>query len=99
MTVLFRTFRFFFLITTLLLTFCPFAQAQTLKAYLSSYKNLLKTYVDDQGLVDYQGLKAHREKLDQAVEAFGSFNPQSFKSWNDPDQITFFLNAYNLFTL
>src|SRR5689334_19715715 len=63
------------------------------------YDFILKTYVDNKGMVDYQGLKAHREKLDLVADSIGKLDPNVFDSWNPKEKIAFYLNTYNLFTL
>lgn len=63
-----------------------------------SYAELLKTYVNEAGFVDYHGLQA-----DAALKPFnrslGEVTPERFASWNESDQIAYLINAYNAFTL
>lgn len=63
------------------------------------YGNVLQTYVDDQGLVDYTGLQANRSQLDQFNQSLGAVTPETYESWNEAEQIAFLINAYNAFTL
>ena len=63
------------------------------------YAEVLQTYVDDKGLVDYVGLQANREQLDRFNRSLGAVSPQSYASWNEAEQIAFLINAYNAFTL
>ena len=63
------------------------------------YDRLLKTYVDDEGLVDYRGLKEERARLDHYLERVGAVPPPVFSSWNSDARKAFLINAYNAFTL
>jgi hypothetical protein len=59
----------------------------------------LKTYVDDNGMVDYRGLKAGPEKLIAYIEAMSRLPRSRYEAWSDDAKIAFWLNAYNGLTL
>jgi len=61
------------------------------------YDQLLKKYVDDKGLVNYKGLNADRSKLKDYLSTLESNPPQS--SWTDDQELTYWINAYNAYTL
>lgn len=63
------------------------------------FAEVLQTYVNDQGLVDYAGLQANREQLDRFNQSLGAVSPQTYAAWNEAEQIAFLSNAYNAFTL
>ena len=63
------------------------------------YAQVLQTYVDDKGLVDYAGLQANREQLDRFNQSLGEVTPEVYASWSEAEQIAFLSNAYNSFTL
>lgn len=63
------------------------------------YTNLLKTYVNDGGLVNYQGLQANRKPLDRFVAAISAVASETYQSWNDKTKLAFLINAYNALTL
>lgn len=63
------------------------------------YAEVLQTYVDDMGLVDYVGLQANREQLDRFNQSLGEVSPETYASWSEAEQIAFLSNAYNAFTL
>lgn len=65
----------------------------------SVYAELLKTYVDNNGLVDYKGLKADQSKLDSFLQDMNAVKESDFKQWEEKDQIAYWINAYNAFTL
>ncbi len=60
------------------------------------WNNVLRTYVNDEGLVNYDGLKANRGKLDQFVAQVKTANIDSLSS---NEKKTFWINAYNALTL
>ena len=64
-----------------------------------NYGDVLQTYVDDQGLVDYTALQANREQLDQFNQSLGTVAPNTYANWSESEQIAFLINAYNAFTL
>jgi hypothetical protein len=76
------------------------AQEQDSSAFdYADYAAVLKTYVDDKGMVDYRGLKASPEKLIGYVEAMSRLPRSRYEGWSDDAKIAFWLNAYNGLTL
>jgi hypothetical protein len=63
----------------------------------SALDGLLKTFVNDEGWVDYTGLQREPAKLDAYLATLGAAAPQSFSS--DSECLAFWINAYNAFTL
>ena len=63
------------------------------------YADILTTYVDDQGMVDYEGLQQNRAALDQFNASIGEVSPATYSAWSDDEKLAFLLNAYNSFTL
>jgi hypothetical protein len=57
----------------------------------------LAQFIDDDGLVDYAGLKAHRQAL--SYEYYAGFDDAHYKSFSEKQRIAFWINAYNEFTL
>ncbi|MEB3341419.1 DUF547 domain-containing protein [Okeania sp.] len=64
-----------------------------------NYTSILKEYVNDQGLVDYEKLKENRQPLDEFNAAIGAVTPSTYNSWNDSEKIAFLINSYNSLTL
>lgn len=62
-------------------------------------KELLNTYVDGHGNVDYTTLRRKRGELYGIVREFENVNPQEYLPWGRNEKIAFWLNAYNIFTL
>ncbi|MFH0822177.1 MAG: DUF547 domain-containing protein [Pseudomonadota bacterium] len=67
-----------------------------------SYDNFAKVlgvYVDERGMVDYQGLKAHRKPLDDFIASLSRLAPKIYEGWTDKAKPAFWINAYNALTL
>jgi hypothetical protein len=63
------------------------------------YASTLDKFVDSRGMVDYKSLKTNRGGLDSFVVALGNLDGELLASWSEQEQIAFWLNAYNAFTL
>ena len=62
---------------------------------------VLQTYVDSSGLVDYAALKADRQALDTYIAALNATSPDSDPSQfpTPQDKLAYWINAYNAFVL
>lgn len=58
---------------------------------------LLKTHVSSTGNVDYKGIKAHEADLDAYLTVLSNNHPTA--AWDKNDQLAFWINAYNAFTV
>jgi len=58
--------------------------------------NILSSFVDNEGMVDYRKLKQKREKLKQLLNEFAKLKRNEYDSWPREDKIAFWINAYNL---
>ena len=76
----------------------PFSLAQAGFNY-QDYAQVLKTYVNAQGLVNYSGLQANRAQLDRFVQSMGAVPQNVYQSWSEQQRLAFLINAYNAFTL
>ncbi len=63
------------------------------------YAALLAEFVDEQGLVDYRGLKQNRSSLDSFSLSLEGVGAESYAGWKREEQIALWINAYNAFTL
>lgn len=62
--------------TTLLgVLFSAYAQEDIPQFSYDDYATVLKTFVDNQGMINYKNLKANREELDAFVSNIGELNP------------------------
>ncbi|MEO9476897.1 MAG: DUF547 domain-containing protein [Cyclobacteriaceae bacterium] len=73
-------------------------QAGTSPISHSLFDKLLKKHVDDVGLVDYKGFLADRDKLRQYLDLLSNNAPNN-EQWTDHDQIAYWINAYNAYTI
>ncbi|MFN3201467.1 MAG: DUF547 domain-containing protein [Bradymonadia bacterium] len=67
----------------------------------TDWTEVLKTYVDDAGRVNYSALKANREGLDRFVALIAAAGPRKtpnlFKT--KEDRLAYYINAYNALTM
>lgn len=88
------------LLCSMLIVFCNTA---TLKGGESSpvdhkpWDELLKKHVSADGLVDYMGFLSDSAKLDQYLNILSQNHPND--GWSESEQLAFWINAYNAFTI
>lgn len=63
----------------------------------SEWSNILEKFVDEQGFVNYSGLLDNKQSL-LNYTTYLSENPPT-ASWNKNDQLAYWINAYNAFTV
>jgi len=64
-----------------------------------NYAEILKSYIDNKGMVNYKQLKANRAKLDSFTRELSRLDDQTYIKWSNKDKIAFWINAYNGLTL
>lgn len=64
-----------------------------------AYAATLRAYVDDNGMVDYQALKADHQRLDEFLLAMARVDKAAYDEWSEDAQVAFWINAYNALTL
>lgn len=64
---------------------------------VSGYDRLLRTYVTDDGWVDYAGMARERSVLNRFLAEAGKVSPEDLKSKDE--KLAFWINVYNAFTL
>lgn len=62
------------------------------------FDSLLSRHVDKEGLVDYEGFITDKEGLEAYLQLL-SQNPPDRNSWSREEQLAYWINAYNAFTL
>lgn len=78
----------------------PNIQGTTEEYDFHEYKNLnllLQRYVTNKGKVNYVGIKKDKTFLHTIIEEFESNFPS--KSWSNTQRLTYWINAYNLYTI
>ncbi|MBO1351830.1 MAG: DUF547 domain-containing protein [Hormoscilla sp. GUM202] len=63
------------------------------------YAAVLKTYVNQNARVDYNNLQANRQQLDAFNASLANVDRGTYAAWSEGQQIAFWINAYNAFTL
>ncbi len=65
-------------------------------SFYEKYADILNTFVDRDGMVDYDTLRRRRLDLKKLLNEFDEFDPNKYKAWPREDKIAFWINAYNL---
>jgi len=63
------------------------------------YAAVLASNVDDVGMVKYAALRANPEDLNAYLTNIANLNPDAFAKWSEAEQVAFWCNAYNAYTL
>ena len=63
---------------------------------VAEYAEVLKAYVDPNGMVNYAALSKDRKQLDDFIQSLETPNAEG---WSEQDWIAFWINAYNARTL
>jgi hypothetical protein len=58
--------------------------------------DILKEYVDDNGMVDYSTLRVKRYQLKDVLDKFDTLKASKYNSWSREEKIAFWINAYNM---
>jgi hypothetical protein len=70
------------------------------KEYTALLESVVKLSDDDlQTRVDYQQLNDKQATLDKVLVPFSEVNEEQYKRWDSSQQLSYLINAYNLFTL
>lgn len=64
----------------------------------TSFDQLLQAHVSKQGKVDYSGFIAEVDKLDAYLNLL-STNPPDRETWSEEEQLAYWINAYNAYTI
>lgn len=62
-----------------------------------SWDTFLKKYVSASGDVDYKSIKANKKELEAITKTFSATSVLT--SWSKNDQLAFWINTYNVFTI
>lgn len=80
--------------------YCPCSSAQNAPAKPVSHDlwdGLLKKHVRQDGLVDYKNFQRDTSELRRYLDLLGSAHPDD--SWSRTEQMAYWINAYNAFTI
>jgi hypothetical protein len=94
-TVLFSAFLVFLLACG---TSAPASDAAPADVSHDGWDRLLKKHVDSRGMVNYKGFKADRAELKKYLDQL-SKNAPNEKTWSKDEQLAYWINAYNAYTV
>ncbi|MCP4501907.1 MAG: DUF547 domain-containing protein [Deltaproteobacteria bacterium] len=78
------------------------AERESIKTFDASlFEKVLLTYVYDEGKVNYGGLKRNPENIERFASLIANVRPNTFPASfpTRADQLAYYLNAHNAFTL
>lgn len=76
-----------------------FVQAAADTFSFQDYGLVLQEFVNQEGLVNYRDLKADPQRLQDFLQTMVQLRPEDYQDWQVPQQIAFWINAYNSLTL
>ncbi len=77
-------------------TTTPENERSALPAVYERYANILKTYVREDGWVDYGSLRRRRLELKPLLMELDELDPNVYQGWSQNEKLAFWINAYNL---
>ncbi|HMU04542.1 MAG TPA: DUF547 domain-containing protein [Saprospiraceae bacterium] len=81
----------------LVFLFCCIKVTADAQSDHKAWDSFLKKYVSASGDVDYKSIKANKSELDAITKIFSATSVAT--SWSKNDQLAFWINAYNAFTI
>ncbi len=90
----------FFLLAVFLLSSCEVkdVQSNSMPVKHDDWDALVKQHVNEVGWVDYKGFMADSTKLQNYLDLLRSSHPNK-KNWSRNEQLAYWINAYNAFTV
>jgi hypothetical protein len=79
------------------MVFCTFNALFATPPSHETWDALLKKHVSATGQVNYKGIKAEKFKLEDYLKTLSTNAPE--ESWSKAEQMAFWINAYNAFTI
>ncbi|HDY88243.1 MAG TPA: DUF547 domain-containing protein [bacterium] len=74
-------------------------QNNFINIFSEEYASILKSYVDDSGMVNYRELKKNNDRLEFAYNALAKIQEAEYNQWTESEKIAFLINTYNFLTL
>jgi hypothetical protein len=66
---------------------------------LAAFEEVLTSYVNEDGMVDYAALKENTAELDRYLDSLDALPRSTYEAWPDDRKIAMWINAYNAYTL
>jgi len=76
-----------------------FSGNKTNSFYYKDYSYILRTYVNNDGMVNYKKLKTDKALLDKFIISIGALDEKIYNTWNRNEKLAFWINTYNALTL
>lgn len=76
-----------------------FGSVQAANPLADDFAAVLKTHVNQSGMVNYRGFKDNPGRLISFVAAIDVLTPDVYRKWSEKEKIAFWINAYNALTL
>lgn len=64
--------------------------------FYDKYAEILKEFVDDKGMVNYDMLRRNKPAMNKLLDELAELDPNKYKSWPTEDKIALWINAYNI---
>jgi hypothetical protein len=64
----------------------------------ANYNSFLAKYVSEKGNVNYEKIKKNKAELEAILEEFSNNQPTN-KDWSKKEELAYFINTYNVYTL
>jgi hypothetical protein len=77
-------------------TTAPASEGPALYSFQEGYSDILETYVQDDGWVDYGSLRRRRLELKPLLMELDELDPNVYRRWSQDEKLAFWINAYNL---
>ena len=71
-------------------------EAVTIVSFHDKCADILKDFVDGNGMVDYSTLRRKRLMLKELLNEFARLDPNEYNGWPKKDKIASWINAYNI---
>ena len=65
-------------------------------SFHDKYANILKEFVNDNGMVNYKRLRRKRLEFRAVLQEFNKVERREYESWPREDKIAFWINVYNM---
>jgi len=69
---------------------------KSISAFINGYAELLQSYVQENGPVDYANLHRQRLEVKRVLMELSELDPNRYAGWSSDEKLAFWINAYNL---
>jgi hypothetical protein len=69
---------------------------KSISSFIKGYGELLQSYVQENGPVDYANLHRQRLEVKRVLMELSELDPNRYAGWSNDEKLAFWINAYNL---